>query len=73
MHNIEARPGPNSNVDDDVEMPVIDALTQAAIGRQLKAHYDELVNAPVPDKFLVLLAKLEARESGGGNGRGGDD
>lgn len=35
---------------------------QDSIGRSLKAHYDDIVNSPVPDKFLVLLAQLEARE-----------
>ena len=31
-----------------------------AIGRALEAHYAELVRAPLPDKFMELLAKLEA-------------
>jgi len=38
---------------------------QEAIGRSLKAHYDDLIHAPVPDKFLELLARLEARERNG--------
>lgn len=33
-----------------------------AIGQALQAHYDNLVAAPMPDRFLVLLAELEARE-----------
>lgn len=33
------------------------------IGKALKAHYDDLVEAPIPDKFMDLLAQLEA--SGG--------
>ncbi len=40
----------------------INAKVQDAIGRALKAHYDDLVGAPVPDRFLVLLAELEAKE-----------
>jgi Anti-sigma factor NepR len=40
---------------------------QDVIGRSLKAHYDDLVNAPVPDKFLALLAELEAKERKSGN------
>jgi Anti-sigma factor NepR len=43
---------------------VLDPKIQELIGRSLKAHYDDLVRAPVPDKFLVLLAELEAREQG---------
>lgn len=42
--------------------PILDPKVQESIGRSLKAHYDDLVNAPIPDKFLVLLAQLEARE-----------
>ena len=30
-----------------------------AIGRALEAHYADLVQAPLPDKFLQLLARLE--------------
>lgn len=48
---------------DDQEMePILDPKVQESIGRSLKAHYDDLVNAPIPDKFLVLLAQLEAQE-----------
>ena len=42
--------------------PMLDPRIQDAIGRSLRAHYDDLLKAPVPDKFLVLLAELEARE-----------
>ena len=41
---------------------VLDPRIQDAIGRSLKAHYDDLIKAPVPDRFLVLLAELEAKE-----------
>ena len=30
-----------------------------AIGRALEAHYADLVQAPLPDKFMQLLARLE--------------
>jgi hypothetical protein len=30
-----------------------------AIGRALEAHYASLVEAPLPDKFVELLARLE--------------
>jgi len=40
----------------------LDPKIQEALGRSLKAHYDDLVKAPVPDRFLVLLAELEAKE-----------
>jgi hypothetical protein len=40
----------------------LDARSQDAIGRSLKAHYEDLVRAPVPDKFLEMLDRLEAAE-----------
>jgi len=33
-----------------------------AIGRALAAHYAALVQAPLPDKFAELLARLEVEE-----------
>jgi hypothetical protein len=33
-----------------------------AIGRALAAHYADLVQAPLPDKFAKLLARLEIGE-----------
>lgn len=30
-----------------------------AIGRALKAHYTDLVHAPLPEKFVELLARFE--------------
>lgn len=34
------------------------------IGSQLKTAYDEIVHAPVPDKFIKLLEELEAKTAG---------
>jgi Anti-sigma factor NepR len=34
-----------------------------AIGRALEAHYADLVQAPLPDKFLQLLSRLEDDKS----------
>ncbi len=36
-----------------------------AIGGALKAHYDDLIHAPLPSKLLDLLARLEAERRGG--------
>ncbi|WP_420101870.1 NepR family anti-sigma factor [Bosea sp. (in: a-proteobacteria)] len=54
-----SEPGAGDN--DDLDM-ILDPKVQESIGRSLKAHYDDIINAPVPDKFLVLLAQLEATE-----------
>jgi hypothetical protein len=34
-----------------------------AIGRALQSHYRELTEEPLPYRFLVLLAELEAKEA----------
>jgi FixJ family two-component response regulator len=55
---------PNNDL---VDTPVLDQKIQDAIGRSLKAHYNDLVSAPVPDRLLALLAELEAKEEGRGS------
>ena len=40
----------------------LEADLQAHIGRQLRAVYDEVVNEPVPDKFVQLLEELERKQ-----------
>jgi hypothetical protein len=47
---------------DAAEAPELDQRIQLAIGRVLQSHFDDLVQAPIPDRFLVLLAELEAME-----------
>ena len=39
--------------------PQIDSRIQHEIGKHLRAHYDDLVSEPVPDKFMELLEQLE--------------
>jgi Anti-sigma factor NepR len=52
----------------------LDPRSLEAIGRSLKAHYEDLVRAPVPGKFLEMLDRLEATEQpkpqGGSDERG---
>ncbi len=45
----------------------MDAKVLDAIGRALKAHYDDLVHAPLPDRFLDLLADLDWEERTAGS------
>ena len=40
-------------------VPQIDSRVQLEIGKHLRAHYDNVINEPVPDKFMELLEKLE--------------
>ncbi len=34
------------------------------ISRQLRALYDEVVNEPIPDRFVQLLEELERKQAG---------
>jgi hypothetical protein len=40
-----------------------DAQVNDAIGMALNSHYRELTEAPLPYRFLVLLAELEAKDA----------
>lgn len=46
----------------DDDAPVLDAQIQQQLGRILSQYTQDLLSQPVPDSFLALLAKLEARE-----------
>jgi Anti-sigma factor NepR len=41
--------------------PALDQNVQAHIGRKLKAVYEEVAAAPIPDRIVELLAKLESQ------------
>ncbi|MFC3695056.1 NepR family anti-sigma factor [Chenggangzhangella methanolivorans] len=43
----------------------LDTDVQAHIGRQLRAGYVDILNQPVPDRFLELLAELDRRQDPG--------
>jgi Anti-sigma factor NepR len=49
------------------------ARLREAIGSALKAHYDDLVRAPIPQKFHELLTQLEAGEGAASGGQGRAD
>ena len=55
--------------DDGAEL---DPKVQDALGQALKAHYDDLISSPIPDRFLALLAELEIREQQDGPAHSGD-
>ena len=40
----------------------LDAKVQIMLGTALKAHYDGLICSQIPDRFVALLAELEAKE-----------
>jgi Anti-sigma factor NepR len=43
----------------DGSAPRIDPRIQREIGKHLRAHYDDVVKEPIPDKFIELLQQLE--------------
>lgn len=40
----------------------IDEHIQRRIGAKLRSYYDELLNEPIPEKFIELLVKLDEKE-----------
>ncbi|KMO13913.1 NepR family anti-sigma factor [Methylobacterium platani] len=41
------------------DQPALDRNVQGRIGSHLRAMYDELMQQPIPDRFIDLLAELE--------------
>lgn len=39
--------------------PKLEPVAQNALGRELRAMYDQIVSEPVPDRFIRLLEQLE--------------
>ena len=52
----------HANKTEKPESAAPDPKAVEAIGRALEAHYSDLVKAPLPAKFVELLAQLEARD-----------
>lgn len=64
MKDIEAMGGARREGPD---RPRLAPPAQNALGRELKAMYDQIVSEPVPERFIRLLDQLECAESGEGN------
>ena len=56
-------PGTARAVNDRPARKPSDPTVQAAIGRKLRALYDEVANEPVPDRFSEHLKKLAEQEN----------
>lgn len=60
--NTLARVIPDDELGDKLSTdPKLDNVSQKRIGDQLRAMYDDLVQQPVPDRFIDLLAELEGK------------
>ncbi|PPD44987.1 MAG: hypothetical protein CTY15_05565 [Methylocystis sp.] len=47
---------------DSPETAFLDPQVQEQLGRVLRSFCDDLIHQPIPDKFNVLLAQLEAKQ-----------
>ncbi len=47
---------------DGAEVAFLEPHIQEQLGRVLRSFCDDLVHQPIPDKFVVLLAQLEAKQ-----------
>lgn len=63
MHAGGARPASGNS-------GALDKETQAKIGQQLRAMYDDVVRQGVPDRFTELLKRLERNERTEGEDEG---
>jgi hypothetical protein len=56
------QPTANANLSPTIsgkDSPGLEPELQEQIGVQLRAVYDEVLNEPIPDRFLKLLEELE--------------
>lgn len=53
--------GPAETVD-GAESVFLEPHIQEQLGRVLRSFCDDLVQQPIPDKFVMLLAQLEAKQ-----------
>ena len=50
--------------DDPGPEPTLPPYLATFLGEQLQAFYSQLINEPVPDRFVQLLAQLDGKRSG---------
>lgn len=48
--------------EDGAEPALLEPHIQEQLGRVLRSFCDDLIHQPIPDKFVVLLAQLEAKQ-----------
>jgi hypothetical protein len=53
---------PPTGDDEDEIGSEVSPLVVDAVGRALQRHFQAIAEMPLPDRLLVLLAELEARE-----------
>lgn len=48
--------------DDGIDAAILEPHIQEQLGRVLRSFCDDLIHQPIPDKLVVLLAQLEAKQ-----------
>lgn len=61
QRHTELRPDPRRKSDPSLDEA---RLRQQAIGVKLRQMFDQVVNEPVPDEFLEILKRADARKPG---------
>jgi hypothetical protein len=62
LHNAAGGRSDNDVDASNVDGAALDPKIQDQLGRVFRAYCDDLIHQPIPDKFAVLLAKLEAKQ-----------
>ena len=52
----------NEDSVDGIDGAILEPHIQEQLGRVFRSFCDDLIRQPIPDKFVVLLAKLEAKQ-----------
>lgn len=47
---------------DTIDGAILEPHIQEQLGRVFRSFCDDLIHQPIPDKFVVLLAQLEAKQ-----------
>jgi hypothetical protein len=63
----------DSEKDSKLVEPTLEPLLQAHIGKQLRNMYDAMAREPVPERFKLLLDRLEAGEKFSAHAEAGAD
>lgn len=53
---------PSDDPVDAIDGAILEPHIQEQLGRVLRSFCDDLIHQPIPDKFVVLLAQLEAKQ-----------
>lgn len=61
-HDQSGRAASDKAAEEPEDGVYLDPKIQEQLGRAFRSYCDDLLRQPIPDKFVVLLAQLEARQ-----------